>query len=46
MIATVLDHVGELFLLRGQGGAAQQVGDADDAVERGADLMAHVGEEF
>ena len=42
--AAVAQRVGEVPLLRGELGRKQQICHADDAVHRGADLVAHVGE--
>ena len=40
------DELGVLALLRAQVGEQEQLGHADDAVHRRADLVAHVGEEL
>ena len=45
MVAGGPDQLGVLRLFRIQRGLQQQAGEADDRVERGADLVAHVGQE-
>jgi hypothetical protein len=42
----VLDGFDEAMLFRGEGGILEENRHADDAIERGADLMADVGKEF
>ena len=42
----LVDAVGQTPLVGGQLGAPEQLGEADDAVERGADLVAHRREEL
>jgi hypothetical protein len=44
-VGRALDLLGVLTLLGGQGGFEQQAGGADDAVHRGADLVADRGQE-
>ncbi len=44
-LARVFDGVGIQYLFFGQVGILQQLGHANNAVHRGADLMAHIGEE-
>ena len=41
-----LEEVGPLLLVAAVGAADQQLGEAEDAVERRADFVAHVGEEL
>ncbi|MNZ61527.1 hypothetical protein D3C78_796260 [compost metagenome] len=45
-VGGLLDGSQVIALAPGQFALLQQVGEADDAVERGADLVAHVGEEL
>ena len=45
-VARLDDDVGEHLLLRRQLGFCQQLGHAEHAVHRRADLVAHIGEEF
>ncbi|MNQ57292.1 hypothetical protein D3C85_714420 [compost metagenome] len=40
------EHLQVLALVGGEGGARQQLGDAQHGVHRGADLVAHAGDEF
>ena len=45
-LARAIDRLGEAPLFVGQRGAQQQLGHAQDAVHRRADLMAHIGHEL